>query len=225
MPHVGETEPSRGTKSSSETASKEIFTKVSTACTVCEVSNYSETDASIGDRLRRRRKALQLTLQQVSDAAGITIGYLSQLERGRSVGSVSTLQKICEVLKLKVGDLFESSMNSSKPVLRFLDAASRTFGKGASKFKLTPAYFDHLEVLLGVFEPGGNTGNAAYTHGASEELLLVLDGNVEVEVDGEAHRLGPLDSMTYNSSQPHKVSESTGTSPATVTWTMAPPTY
>lgn len=189
------------------------------------MSNDSDPDASIGDRLRRRRRALHLTLEQVADTAGITTGYLSQLERGRSSGSVSTLQKICEVLKLTVGDLFESNSDTSRPVLRFADAGSRTFGKGASKFKLTPAHFDHLEVLLGVFEPGGNTGSAAYTHGASEELLLVLDGNVEVEVDGEVHRLGPLDSMTYNSSQPHKVSESTGTSPATVTWTMAPPTY
>ncbi|MBM6590290.1 helix-turn-helix domain-containing protein [Brevibacterium sp. RIT 803] len=189
------------------------------------MSNDSDPDASIGDRLRRRRKALHLTLEQVAKAAGITTGYLSQLERGRSSGSVSTLQKICGVLKLTVGDLFESNSDTSRPVLRFADAGSRTFGQGASKFKLTPAHFDHLEVLLGVFEPGGNTGSAAYTHGASEELLLVLDGNVEVEVDGEEHRLGPLDSMTYNSSQPHKVSESTGTSPATVTWTMAPPTY
>lgn len=189
------------------------------------MSNDTESDASIGERLRRRRKALQLTLEQVTDSAGITIGYLSQLERGRSSGSVSTLQKICEVLKLNVGDLFETSANSSRPVLRFADAGSRTFGNGASKFKLTPAHFDHLEVLLGVFEPGGNTGSEAYTHGASEELLLVLDGNVEVQVDGLTHRLGPLDSMTYNSSQPHKVSESTGTALATVTWTMAPPTY
>lgn len=189
------------------------------------MSNDLDSDASVGDRLRRRRKALQLTLEQVADSAGITTGYLSQLERGRSFGSVSTLQKICEVLKLNVGDLFESSSDKPRPVLRFADAGSRAFGNGASKVKLTPAHFDHLEVLLGVFEPGGNTGSAAYTHGASEEVLLVLDGDVDVEVDGEVYQLGPLDSMTYNSSQLHKVAETTGTSPATVTWTMAPPTY
>ncbi|GAA1848680.1 helix-turn-helix domain-containing protein [Brevibacterium marinum] len=189
------------------------------------MSNHTEDSTSIGERLRRRRKALQLTLQQVSDSAGITTGYLSQVERGLSFGSVSTLQNLCEVLKLNVGDLFETSADSARPVLRFADASSRSFGNGASKFKLTPAAFDHLEVLLGVFGPGGNTGNAAYTHGDSEELLLVIDGHVEVEVDGDVHRLAPLDSMTYKSSQPHKVSESTGTAAATVTWTMAPPTY
>jgi len=187
--------------------------------------NNSDSSSTIGDRLRRRRKALQLTLQQVSDASEITVGYLSQLERGRSSGSVRTLQKVCEALKLNVGDLFESSTIRSHPVLRFSDAGSQKFGNGASKVKLTPAHFDHLEVLLGVFEPGGDTGTQPYVHGASEELLLVLEGNIEIHVADKIHVLGPLDSVTYNSSQPHKIIESTGKTPATVIWTMAPPTY
>ncbi|MFD6274914.1 helix-turn-helix domain-containing protein [Streptomyces sp. NPDC060209] len=184
-----------------------------------------ESDVTLGDRLRRRRKALHLTLQQVSEATGITVGYLSQLERGRANGSVSTLQKICGVLKLNVGDLFASSSTPTRPVLRFADATSRQFGNKASKFKLTPAHFDHLEVLLGTFEPGGNTGTDQYTHGASEELLLVLEGQVELQVGTTTHTLGPLDSVSYNSGHPHKVTERTGTHPAKVMWAMAPPTY
>lgn len=187
--------------------------------------NTTDPEATVGDRLRKRRKALQLTLAQVAERTGITVGYLSQLERGRATGSVSSLQKICSALKLNVGELFDSGHESSRPVLRFADAGSRSFGNGASKFKLTPAHFDHLEVLLGVFEPGGDTGTDQYTHGASEELVVVLEGQVEVQIGDQRHVLGPLDSVSYNSGQPHKVVEYTGTSPAKVMWTMAPPTY
>src|SRR5699024_12319938 len=116
----------------------------------------------------------------VPDAIEITVCDLAQRERGRSSGTVRTLQTVCEALKLIVCDLFASSTIRSHPVLRFSDAGSQKFGNGASKVKLTPAHFDDLEVLLGVFEPGGDTGTQPYVHGASEELLLVLEGNIEI---------------------------------------------
>ena len=178
-----------------------------------------------GERLRKRRRALQLTLQQVAGDAGITTGYLSQLERGVVSGAVGTLQRVCAALKLNVGDLFRDPASLGEPVLRFSDAGRIHFGNKASKVKLTPPHFDHLEVLLGVFEPGGDTGEEPYTHGESEELLLVLEGRVQVTVDGTTRELGPYDSLHYSSNQPHRVVESTGTHSAKVLWTMSPPTY
>ncbi|MDA2812098.1 XRE family transcriptional regulator [Nocardiopsis sp. RSe5-2] len=178
----------------------------------------------IGARLRRRRRALHLTLKDVAERTGVTEGYLSQVERDRANASVRILQKLCGVLKLNVGELFDQGASGS-PVLRFRDARGMAFGEGATKIKLTPGTFDHLEVLLGRFEPGGSTGVDPYTHGDSEELLLVLSGEVEVGVGGRVHRLGPLDSVHYRSSDPHRVAEATGRAEARVLWAMAPPTY
>ncbi|MFC9430524.1 MULTISPECIES: helix-turn-helix domain-containing protein [unclassified Streptomyces] len=181
--------------------------------------------AGIGARLRRRRRALHLTLKDVADRTGLTEGYLSQVERDQVNASVRTLQRICDVLKLTVGGLFEQSGSETSPVLRFRDARGMSFGEGATKIKLTPGSFDHLEVLLGHFAPGGSTGVEPYTHGASEELLLVLSGQVDVWVRERHHRLSALDSVHYISSDPHRVAESTGTQEARVLWAMAPPTY
>lgn len=194
---------------------------------VCTLSHMAEDiqDGVIGSRLRKRRKALSYTLEQVATEAGITPGYLSQLERGAASGAVSTLQKVCGVLRLSVGDLFQPESPATGNVLRYSDAARIHFGNGASKVKLSPAAFDHLEILLGNFEPGGDTGDQAYTHGESEELLLVVEGTVDVTVDGETRTLSTLDSMYYNSGQPHRISEATGTDTAKVMWAMAPPTY
>lgn len=178
-----------------------------------------------GARLRSRRRALQLTLSDVASRAGVTEGHLSSIERERSNASVATLQRICGVLRLKVGDLFAQADASVQPVLRFRDARGVAFGEGASKIKLTPAGFDHLELLLGHFAPGGSTGVEPYTHGDSEEVLLVIEGEVEVTADGKTHALGTFDSVHYRSSQPHRVAEATGTAEARVVWAMAPPTY
>lgn len=194
---------------------------------MCILSHMAEDiqDGVIGSRLRKRRKALGQTLEQVATEAGITTGYLSQLERGAASGAVSTLQKVCSVLRLNVGDLFQPESPTVGNVLRYSDAPRIHFGNGASKVKLSPAAYDHLEILLGSFEPGGDTGDQAYTHGDSEELLLVVEGTVDVTVDGETRTLNALDSMYYNSGQPHRLTEATGVAPAKVMWAMSPPTY
>lgn len=188
-------------------------------------TDQPDAGSGVGARLRKRRKALHLTLKDVADQAGVTEGYLSQVERDQVNASVRTLQRLCEVLKLNVGDLFDHGGSAASPVLRFRDARGMSFGEGATKIKLTPSSFDHLEVLLGHFEPGGSTGVEPYTHGSSEEVLLVLSGEVEVWVREQHHRLSALDSIHYLSSDPHRVAEVTGTEEARVLWTMAPPTY
>ena len=179
----------------------------------------------VGARLRRRRRALHLTLKDVAEQTGLTEGYLSQVERDQVNASVRTLQRLCAVLKLTVGDLFDQGGSASGAVLRFRDTHGMSFGEGATKIKLTPGSFDHLEVLLGHFAPGGSTGVEPYTHGSSEELLLCLSGEVEVEIRGQRHRLSALDSIHYLSSDPHRVAEITGTQEARVLWAIAPPTY
>ncbi|MFC9060312.1 XRE family transcriptional regulator [Streptomyces sp. NPDC057074] len=189
------------------------------------VNEHPGPAAGIGGRLRRRRRALHLTLRDVADRSGVTEGYLSQVERDQANASVRTLQRLCGVLKLNVGDLFAAGGTAANPVLRFRDAHGMSFGEGASKIKLTPSSFDHLEVLLGHFAPGGSTGVEPYTHGGSEEILLVLSGEVDVQIRDRLHRLSALDSVHYRSSDPHRVAETTGVDEARVLWAMAPPTY
>jgi len=166
-----------------------------------------------------------MTLRQVSDAAGVTESHLSQIERGRTNASLAALQRIGGALRLHVGDLFSPEHEGPTGVQRFRDAQALDFGDRAAKIRLTPRGYDHLEVLLGTFGPGGSTGVDPYTHGDAEELLVVLEGEVVVEVDGASHRLAALDSIHYRSAMPHRVEEATGSSQARVLWAMSPPTY
>jgi transcriptional regulator with XRE-family HTH domain len=186
-------------------------------------SGVTETD-TVGNRLRQRRLALRLTLRQVADAAGLSEGFVSQLERGVHSGSIATLQKISAVLGLEVGDLFTGTWDNRPAVRRFTDQQGFAFGVAGRKVRLTPKQFNHLEAFVGVFDSGGSTGVEPYSHGDSEELLFVVSGEVEVMVGDIVHHLSALDSITYSSSEPHRVRETAGAT-ATVLWAMAPPSY
>ena len=61
----------------------------------------------IGAKLRAARKLRSLTLDQVALAAGLTKGFVSRLERDDVSPSVASLVAVCDVLGLRVGELFE----------------------------------------------------------------------------------------------------------------------
>ncbi len=79
-------------------------------------------------------------------------------------------------------------------------------------------------MIAAEFEPGGSTGDEPYTHGDSEELLLVIEGTVHVQLDTEVHELRAGDSVHYRSSTPHRVSNP-GDERAEVLYVITPPSY
>lgn len=182
----------------------------------------SEPVVSLGARLRERRTSLGLRLADVASGAAVSEGFLSQLERDRSSASVATLQRICAQLRMQVGDLFAEQRTST--VHRHVDAEFKQYGTGARKVRLTPQSNTKLETFYGELEPHGETGPDAMPHGDSEEVLLVLDGAVELTVGSQVHTLGPRDAVSYRSTSPHRVREIAGDR-ATVVWMIAPPSF
>jgi mannose-6-phosphate isomerase-like protein (cupin superfamily) len=89
---------------------------------------------------------------------------------------------------------------------------------------LTPKPFHSLEVVVARFEAGGSTGDEPYTHGDSEELLVVVEGDVHVQLGTEIHELATGDSVHYQSSTPHRVSNPGGET-AEVMFVISPPSY
>ncbi len=63
---------------------------------------------SLGTVIRERRKALGLTLAQMAQRTGVSLGYLSQIELGKNSASIETLYRISLGLGFKMADLFQS---------------------------------------------------------------------------------------------------------------------
>jgi DNA-binding response OmpR family regulator len=63
---------------------------------------------SLGTAIRERRKALGLTLSNMSDRTNVSLGYLSQIELGKNSASIETLYRICLALGMKMSELFQA---------------------------------------------------------------------------------------------------------------------
>jgi DNA-binding response OmpR family regulator len=63
---------------------------------------------SLGSIIRDRRKSLKLTLQQMSQRTGVSLGYLSQIELGKNSASIETLYRISLALGMRMSDLFQA---------------------------------------------------------------------------------------------------------------------
>lgn len=190
--------------------------------TVATAQTTSPTH-EVGPRLRRLRNSRRLTLRAVADAAALSESFLSQVERGKASPSVASLRRIADTLGVGVGDLFDDGEGASR-VLRHADRDELHFGEGVRKWLLTPRPLHALEVLFAAFAPGGSTGPEPYTHGDAEEVFVVLEGRVELEVDGEISVLGEGDSAHYRSSLPHRAAN-VGPTEARVLYAMTPPTF
>lgn len=177
----------------------------------------------LGERIRAIRQLRRRTLKEIATAAGISESFLSQLERGRTNATIATLQRLATALGIEVSDLF--STGSSRP--RVIRREAREFvawGSQGRKALLTPKPFHSLEIVVARFEPGGSTGDEPYTHGDSEELLIVVEGSVHVQLGTEIHDVTAGDSVHYQSSTPHRVSNPYDET-AEVLFVISPPSY
>ena len=62
----------------------------------------------IGDELRRRRQDQGRTLRDVSAAAAVSLGYLSEVERGQKEASSELLSALCGALEVSIVDVLTS---------------------------------------------------------------------------------------------------------------------
>jgi transcriptional regulator with XRE-family HTH domain len=187
---------------------------------VAQAESGSEL-GSIGARLRATRLRQRMTLKEVASSAGISESFLSQVERGVAGVSVPTLHRVATALGIMVADLFEPADVNRPQVVRRERRRSEDFA-GARNTLLTPRPLQNLEVFWIELGPEGATTDVPFAHGDSDEVLVVVRGEVEVTVDGQAYALGPGDSIAYGSAAPHKC-RNAGHAVAEVIIALSPP--
>src|SRR5690606_11103135 len=140
----------------------------------------------VGARMRQFRKERGMTLRGLSARSGLSIGFLSQVERGISTIGLVALNSVAAALERGVAEFFEDAPEPERDAQRLLSSS------GPSRV---------LEPLLVHSAPGGRR-EPAYGH-AGEEFAYVLSGELLFEVDGVEHRLYPGDSVHLRSTVPH----------------------
>lgn len=184
--------------------------------------------ASIGAQLRAERLARQLTLQQVAGAAGLTKGFLSQLERGESSVSIASLLGLCSVLGVDIAMLVQRATPVApvSPVVRRADRKRLYLGgSGVEDFLLTPPSERRFEVFETHLEPLGSPSDQLYAIDAETGFALVLKGTLEIAFEAQRYRLHSGDSLTYAPREPHTFVNPSRTRPAVVLFANMPAVF
>jgi transcriptional regulator with XRE-family HTH domain len=184
----------------------------------------AEPEIDLGARIRSLRIARGSTLRELASGAGVTESFLSQVERGVASPSIASVQRIARALDHSIAQLF----TDGAPVGRVVRADARRRvaypGLGAVDEFLTRSADGRLQAILSTIDPGGGTGDEAYTHDSDEEVLIVLAGRLELWVGSEHYRLETGDAITYPSRVPHR-NANPGPGTARILFCMTPPSY
>lgn len=177
-------------------------------------------EATLGQRLRTLRKSHALSLKELSARASLSIGALSQIERGISSPSVRTLNKLATTFDVPLSYFFtDPGASEADGVVVRHDhggAEMTVSAQGIRKRLLTPKTLGGLQLMLVQMEPEASSGPEAYGH-PGLDAGYVVSGALRLEVGGQIYLLTAGDSFGFPSTRPHRF-ECVGAQPAEIVW-------
>jgi transcriptional regulator with XRE-family HTH domain len=178
----------------------------------------------IGVKVRKLRKEKGLTLADLAGLCGCSSSLISQIETGTVNPSLSTLKTIADVLDISLASLFTTGLVSKDTPYFLMRAEERKALKtqGGVTFELLSRGIDFpCEFILNEFPPGTSTGQDGYVHEGAE-CGLVLEGELNIEIDGVVHHVEKGDSISLLSSVPHRI-WNPGSKKAVAVWVNSVP--
>jgi DNA-binding transcriptional MerR regulator/quercetin dioxygenase-like cupin family protein len=175
---------------------------------------------ALGRRLRLLRIKRGASLAQVARTVGISVGFLSAIERRQMSASVATLRKLARYYRVNILDFFDAT-NANSPLVQANERKVLDTGRGI-RMELLAWGNTVMEPHLFRIAPKAGSGES-YSH-EGEEFLYVLRGELNISVRDEEYRLKPGDSFYFESAQPHRWLNP-GRSETWVLWVNTPPTF
>ena len=174
-----------------------------------------------GERLRRLRIKAHKTLKEVSETTGLSISFISALERGGSGASVASLRLLAGAYGVNMREVFGADLEQTSPLVRSDERPVMQWDNGvrfeemASGEKvMDPSY---------IRVPPGAGSEGFYSHNG-EEFIYVITGPLFVELkDQGTFRVAPGDTLYFPSTTPHRWWA--GDEPVEAVYVNTPPTF
>jgi transcriptional regulator with XRE-family HTH domain len=199
-------------------------------------STLSVVDDDVPRRLRAERERRGISLRELARRLKISPSAISQIETGRARPSVATLWAIVTELGMSLDDLFAHEAGASAeagappaapeppptalPVVTEATREALQLATGVRWERMTADTDPEVDFIWVVYEAGGSSSpEDSFIRHAGREYGLVLSGRLEVTVGFETRVLGPGDSISFDSTTPHRL-RNTGDEPATGVWVV-----
>jgi transcriptional regulator with XRE-family HTH domain len=176
----------------------------------------------IGTRIREERERVGISQRELARRIGLSASMISQLESGQSKPSVSTLYAIVTELGVSLDDVFRgteghvsversgaggsSETADHDPVVRPEERHVIDLASGVRWERLTSHEHEDVDFLHVIYDVGGSSaGDTMMMRHPGREYGYVLSGFLGVQLGFEEHKLGPGDSIAFDSTQPHRL--------------------
>lgn len=159
------------------------------------------TPLELGAALRRRRKELGMTMQSVADAAGLSVGFISQVERGITSPSLGSLASLADVLQTPMSAFLDQPEPQGRTTRQVSRESYSVAGAPVAYQRLSTTFKGSKLHSVIVTAPPGHRAEPISHRG--EEMFLVLDGEFTVEIEGNIEILKKGDSMHFDSRRVH----------------------
>jgi len=193
--------------------------------TVALNNDIAEEPASLGASIRSARRGAGLKLREVAAATGLSISYLSQIERDLLTPSVGALRRIAGAVDIPTGALaFAAGSQRGKSRVSIVRRETRkrvAFADTNIAYELlTPDVRGRVSVMSLSVPPGAESGEA-FSH-PGEDIVIVQHGALMVEIGGLWHQIEAGDSIHFSSEIPHRWRNGAAV-PAQALWISSPP--
>ncbi|WBW95179.1 helix-turn-helix domain-containing protein [Oceanirhabdus sp. W0125-5] len=159
----------------------------------------------IGNKIKVLRQSKGMTLKDLSEQVGLSIGFFSQLERGLTSVAIDCLSKIAEVLGVELAYFFSSPKSKKDMVIKsYEQEVSQIINSNIIYYNLSTRLesSNMLPKLVQVLPHEGREEIEEYRH-EGEEFIYVLEGILTLYLDHQKHILYPGDSVHFDSMLEH----------------------
>lgn len=187
---------------------------------------------SVGRQIRLVRHQKAFSMQALAEAARISRAWLGEIERGSASPSVDIVRRLADALGVSIGSLLDGSATQAEQGIEGESPSQevhliRKDRRLVVRFPSQPFSWEvltplrgELQLMIAELDPT-ETSMEMMEHGG-QELVLVMEGEVEVKVANEVHDLQPGDAITFSARLPHGF-RNRGPKKATMLNATAPP--
>lgn len=156
----------------------------------------------IYEKIRQLRSEQRITLKELSGKTGLSVSFLSQIERGTSSLAITSLKKIADAFGVKMVHFFEETENFNRAVKKEDQKPFRIENSDYTYTRLSNNFADRkIEPFLVTLEPNQKESESGYHLG--EEFYFVLSGAILITVDQTDYYLEEGEAIHFPSSLPH----------------------
>ncbi len=178
----------------------------------------------IGDKIKELRERKALTMKQLAGLVECTPSLISQLERGKTAPSISTLKKIADALHANIVDFFSFPPHEDEVITRADQRVTMQLPRWDARIQSLTRVIGkkRMQAFYTVIKPGGGS-SGHYCH-EGEEFGIVLKGEMELKLEDRVYAVRENDSFYFSSQVPHDWNNRRDED-VVVVWVITPPTF